>query len=107
MKRCLLRLPVRPILAVKDLIPLTIFDTKNISATHRQRIETAVGCGGKHVSAMEIVLSLAIARTARGVDHHGPAGNLRVMITGPPGLSVDRDLPARRDAGHITELVSA
>ena len=32
-------------------MPLTVFDTKGIPATRRERIETAVAAGGKDVSA--------------------------------------------------------
>jgi hypothetical protein len=32
-------------------MPLTVFDTKGVPATRRERIEAAVEAGGKHIGA--------------------------------------------------------
>ena len=35
-------------------MPLTVFDTKGIPATRRERIETAIAAGGRHFSAPHV-----------------------------------------------------
>ena len=57
-------------------MPLTIFDTKGIPAVRRERIETAVEFGGKHVAAAyEAWIAADPFR-----------GGVRVLITGPQGF---------------------
>ncbi len=57
-------------------MPLTVFDIKGIPGHRRERIETAVVAGGKHVSAPHE------ARIAADPFH----GGFRVLITGPHGF---------------------
>ena len=57
-------------------MPLTVFDTKGIPATRRERIEAAIESGGKHVAApFEAWIA---ADTFRG--------GVKVLITGPHGF---------------------
>src|SRR4051812_40267032 len=56
-------------------MPLTVFDVKGISAARRERIETAVEFGGKHVTAPH---EAWIATDQQG--------RVRVIITGPHGF---------------------
>jgi hypothetical protein len=64
-------------------MPLTIFDTKGISGTRRERIEAAVEFGGKHLTAPH--------EAWIATDQHG---RVRVMITGPRGFQ--RTVPSRQ-----------
>ena len=57
-------------------MPLTVFDTKGIPATRRERIEAAVVAGGKHVAAPHE------AWIASDPFRNG----VRVLITGPHGF---------------------
>lgn len=57
-------------------VPLTIFDTKGIPSTRRERIEAAIESGGKHVAApFEAWIA---ADTFRG--------GVKVLITDPHGF---------------------
>lgn len=57
-------------------MPLTVFDTKGIPATRRERIEAAIESGGKPVAApFEAWIA---ADTFRG--------GVKVLITGPHGF---------------------
>ena len=57
-------------------MPLTVVDTKGIAATRRERIQTAVEAGGKHVSAPH----------EAWISADPSAGGVRVLITGPHGF---------------------
>jgi hypothetical protein len=57
-------------------VPITVFDTKGIPATRRERIEAAVVAGGKHVAAPHEAW-IAADPFRNGV---------RVLITGPHGF---------------------
>ena len=77
-------------------MPLTIFSTKGLPGSRRERIEAAVVAGGKH---------------ARG-PHEGwiavdPRGTVRVLITGPDGFERSVGFAPDEDAVVISELVRA
>ena len=53
-------------------LPITVFDTKGIPATRRERIETAVDAGGKHMKE----------RYEPWITADPFRGGIRVLITG-------------------------
>ena len=57
-------------------MPLTVFNTKGIPATRRERIEEAVVSGGKGVGG----------RHEAWITGDLKRGNVRVLITGPRGF---------------------
>ena len=72
-----------------------IFVTKGIPAVRRERIETAVTAGGKHVSS-----------SYEGWISFDPfRGNVVVMITGPMGFERTCQFPLDAEAHEITERV--
>lgn len=76
-------------------MPLTIFDTKGIPTTRRERIETAVTAGGKHVSA-------SYEGWIAADPYHGA---VRVLITGPLGFERLLQFPLDAEACEISERV--
>jgi hypothetical protein len=56
-------------------VPLTVFDTKGIPATRRERIQVAVEAGGKH---------LTVAYQA-WIAADPFRGGVRVLLTSPRG----------------------
>jgi hypothetical protein len=54
-------------------MPLTVFDTKGVPTTRRERIEAAVEAGGKHVAVTYEAWTAADPRR----------GEVRVLLTGP------------------------
>ena len=67
-------------------MPLTVFDTKGIPATRRERIEAAVEAGGKHVAAPHEAWIAADPRR----------GDVRVLLLARRDLSVRSDSPRTR-----------
>jgi hypothetical protein len=57
-------------------VPITIFDTKGIPATRRERIETAVVAGGRNLTAPHEAWIAADPLR----------GGFKVLLTGPHGL---------------------
>jgi len=76
-------------------MPLTVFDTKGIPATRRERIEAAVVAGGKHVSAPHEAW-IAADPFRNGV---------RVLITGPYGFQREVTFALDEVAAAITQRV--
>jgi hypothetical protein len=66
-------------------MPLIIFDCKGIPATRRERIETAVEAGGRHVK--EQYEGWIAADPFRG--------GVRVVIIGPQGFERGRPKPSK------------
>ena len=68
-------------------MPLTVFDTKGIPATRRERIQAAVEAGGKHLAAPH----------EAWITSDTFSGGVKVLITGPQGFerivrfAVDQD----------------
>jgi hypothetical protein len=77
-------------------MPLTIFDTKGVSATRRERIEAAVEFGGKHVTAP---YEAWIATDQQG--------RVRVIITGSQGFQRTVTFVPDETSAIITEMVRA
>jgi hypothetical protein len=76
-------------------MPLIVFDCKGIPATRRERIETAVEAGGKHVQ--EQYEGWIAADSFRG--------GVRVIITGPQGFERTALFGLDEDPAVITERV--
>jgi len=76
-------------------MPITIFDCKGISATERERIQTAVEAGGKHLSASYEVL----------ISSYPFRGGVRVLITGPNGFDRAVGFALDEDPAVIKERV--
>ena len=78
-------------------MPLTVFDTKGIPATRRERIEAAVEAGGKHLEqAFEAWITTDPFR-----------GDVRVLITGPRGFERRVDFAIDEESQEITARVRA
>jgi hypothetical protein len=78
-------------------MPIIIFDCKGVPATRRERIETAVEAGGRHVR--EPYEAWIAADPFRG--------GLRVLVTGPRGFERTVIFDLDEDAAVITERVRA
>jgi hypothetical protein len=76
-------------------MPLTVFDCKGIPATRRERIETAVEAGGRHVK--EQFEGWIAADPFRG--------GVRVVITGPQGFERTVLSALDEDPAVITQRV--
>jgi hypothetical protein len=76
-------------------MPLIVFDCKGIPATRRERIETAVEAGGRHVK--EQYEGWIAADPLRG--------GVRVLITGPQGFERSVLFALDEDPAVITERV--
>ena len=77
-------------------MPITIFDTKGISSTRRERIEAAVEFGGKHVAAPH--------EAWIATDQEG---KVRVIVTGPGGFQRRVIFPPDETPAVITEMIRA
>ena len=76
-------------------MPLLVFDCKGIPATRRERIETAVEAGGRHVKEQ-----------CEGWIASDPfRGGVRVVITGPQGFERAVLFALDEDPAVITERV--
>jgi hypothetical protein len=78
-------------------VPLTVFDTKGIPATRRERIEAAVEAGGKHVK------DPYEAWITTDPFH----GGVRVLVTGPLGFERSAQFAIDAEPYEITERVRA
>jgi len=78
-------------------VPLTVFDTKGIPATRRERIVTAVEAGGKHIQKPYE------AWITTDPFHRG----VQVMITGPLGFERTVQFAIDEAPYEITERVRA
>jgi hypothetical protein len=76
-------------------VSLTVFDTKGIPATRRERIEAAVVAGGKHVSAPHETW-IALDPFRNGV---------RVLITGLNGFQREVSFALDEVPAAITQRV--
>ena len=76
-------------------MPLTVFDTKGIPATRRERIQAAVEAGGKLVSAPHEAWIAA----------DPSAGGVRVLITGPHGFQRQVTFALDEAPEVITQMV--
>ena len=76
-------------------MPLLVFDCKGIPATRRERIETAVEAGGRHVK--EQYEGWIAADPFRG--------GVRVVITGPQGFERTVFFALDEDSAVITQRV--
>jgi hypothetical protein len=74
---------------------VTVFDTKGIPASQRERVEAAVEAGGNQVTEL---YEAWIAADRQGV---------RVLITGPVGLERTVQFTLDADSFEITERVRA
>ena len=78
-------------------VPLTVFDTKGIPATRRERIEAAVAAGGKHMrDSYETWVTTDPFRSG-----------VRVLIIGPFGFERVVQFAIDEDLVEITNLVRA
>ena len=78
-------------------MPLTVFDTKGIPATRRERIVTAVEAGGKHIkNPYEAWITTDPLR-----------GGVRVLITGPFGFERTVQFAMDEEPVEIAERVRA
>lgn len=77
-------------------MPLTVFDTKGIPATPRERIEAAVEAGGKRITAPHEAWITTDQQ-----------GKVRVVITGPHGFQRSVTFPQDEAAAVITDMVRA
>ena len=76
-------------------MPLLVFDCKGIPATRRERIETAVEAGGRHVK-----------KQYEGWIAADPfRGGVRVIITGPQGFERTVLFALDEDPAVITHRV--
>lgn len=76
-------------------MPLTVFDCKGIPATCRERIEAAVTAGGKHLNApYEAWIAADPFR-----------GDVRVIVTGPPGFERHVAFAINEDSSEISRRV--
>jgi hypothetical protein len=76
-------------------MPLTVFDTKGVPATRRQRIEAAVVAGGKHITApYEAWIASEPFR-----------GGVRVLLTGPQGFERTVQFAVDEQPTEITRRV--
>ena len=76
-------------------MPLTVFDTKGITATRRERIEAAVEAGGRHVGAPYEAWIVADAFR----------GGVKVLITGPHGFARTVTFALDEQPGTIADRV--
>jgi hypothetical protein len=78
-------------------MPVIIFDCKGVPATRRERLETAVAAGGRHVR--EPYEAWIAADPFRG--------GVRVVITGPQGFERTVEFAADEDSAIIAERIRA
>ena len=78
-----------------DSLPVTVFDTKGIPASRRERVQAAVEAGGKQVTEL---YEARIAADRQGV---------RVLISGPVGFERTVQFTLDADSFEITEQVRA
>jgi hypothetical protein len=76
-------------------MPLTVFDTKGVPATRRERIQAAVESGGELVSAPHEAWIAA----------DPSAGGVRVLITGPHGFQRQVTFALDEAPEVITQMV--
>ena len=76
-------------------MPLTVFDIKGVPGHRRERIETAVVAGGKHVSAPH----------EAWIATDPFKGGVRVLITGPRGFERTVTFAIDDDPAVIAERV--
>jgi hypothetical protein len=76
-------------------MPLVVFDCKGIPVTRRERIETAVEAGGRHVKE----------QYEGWIAAYPFRGGVRVVITGPQGVERTVLLGLDEDPAVITERV--
>ena len=78
-------------------MPLTIFDVKGVPGTRRERIETAVVAGAKHLKEpYEGWITVDPVR-----------GGVRLLITGAHGFQREVGFAMDEEPGLITERVRA
>jgi len=78
-------------------VPITIFDTKGIPATRRERIETAVVAAGRNVtSPHEAWIAADPFR-----------GGFKVLLTGPHGFERSVSFVLDEEPGVITAHIRA
>ena len=78
-------------------MPLTVFDVKGMTGTRRERIETAVVAGAKHLSG-----------PYEGWIAADPfRGGVRLLITGAHGFQREISFPVDEEPAVITQLVRA
>jgi hypothetical protein len=83
-------------LGTMSKMPLIVFDCKGIPATRRERIETAVEAGGRHVKEQY-----------EGWIAGDPFRGVRLIVTGPQGFERSMLFALDEDPGVITERVRA
>jgi hypothetical protein len=76
-------------------VPITVFECKGISATRRERVQTAVEAGGRHVTAPHEAWIAADPFR----------GGVKVLITGPQGFERTVFFTANEDTSVIAERV--
>ena len=76
-------------------MPLTIFDTKGIPATRRERIEAAVEAGGEQLSGP----------CQAWISSDPFRGGVKVLITGPQGFERGLSFALNEDPAVIQERV--
>ena len=76
-------------------MPITVFDIKGVPGQRRERIETAVVTGGKHVSAPH----------EAWIATDPFKGGVRVLITGPHGFERTVTFDIDDDPAVIAERV--
>jgi len=78
-------------------MPLTIFDVKGVPGARRERIETAVVAGAKHLTEpYEGWIAVDPFR-----------GGVRLLITGAQGFQREVGFPMDEEPAVITQLVRA
>jgi len=76
-------------------MPLTVFDSKGIPATQRERIEGAVEAAGRHLTrSFEAWIAADPLR-----------GGVRVLITGPEGFDRSVTFDLAEDPAVITQRI--
>jgi hypothetical protein len=76
-------------------MPITVFDTKGVPSHRRERIETAVVAGGKHVSSPH----------EAWIATDPFKGGVRVLITGPHGFERTMTFAIDDDPAVIADRV--
>jgi hypothetical protein len=77
-------------------MPLTVLDVKGIPGTRRERIETTVVAGAKHLSG-----------PYEGWIADPFRGGVRLLITGAHGFQREISFPVDEEPAVITQLVRA
>jgi hypothetical protein len=78
-------------------VPITVFDTKGIPATRRERIEAAVEAAGRNLSAAhEAWIAADPVR-----------GGFKVLVTGPHGLERSVSFAMEEEPAVITAHIRA